>query len=96
MLRRVCGLSFDHFDVFENHLDSLLAHMSDVALDFVSLDLMSADAVGLHSGRRAAFSTALGSTSSAALRTALSALGSTSSAALSALGSTSSTALSAL
>ena len=51
--------------------------MTDVALDVVSLDLVSADAVGLDSGRRAALSAAFGPTSSAALRTALSALGAT-------------------
>ena len=53
-------LSLDHFDkiIFEKQLVSFLAQMSDVALDVVRLDLMSTDAVGLDSGRRAAFSAA--------------------------------------
>ena len=51
----------------------LLAQMTDVALDVVSLDLMSTDAVGLDSGRRSALSTALGAAfSSTALGAALS------------------------
>ena len=41
--------------------------MTDVALDVVSLDLMSADGVGLDSGRRSALGAAF---SSAALGTA--------------------------
>ena len=62
----------DHF-IVERRMVSLLAQMTDVALDVVSLDLMRTDGVGLDSGRRSALSAALGAAfSSPAPGTALS------------------------